>query len=340
MVVPRARAPSSTGTALRAHCAPALAPFKVPKRAGLHRRAAAAHRLGQAAAQGAGDELRRERLPRRAASADGRRRRVRLDPPPGADARVGAASRTAMIDAVAPQPGERVLELAAGPRRDRDARRRAGRARRRRRDLRPGRGDARREPARGPPSWVSANVEFKVLNAEWIDLPLASVDIVLCRWGYMLMADPAAALGETRRVLRPGGRAGAGGVGRDRGEPVGRSARGRAARARPDARRQPRRRARAVRARQRAARCGAARAGRFRRDRDRAARDDPAPRELRGVLGADARPLAQLPRRGALAPEAEIDEIREALASRLAPFTAADGSLALPGRTLVAGAEA
>jgi len=31
-----------------------------------------------------------------------------------------------------------------------------------------------------------------------------SVDAVLCRWGYMLMADPAAALGETRRVLRDG----------------------------------------------------------------------------------------------------------------------------------------
>jgi SAM-dependent methyltransferase len=29
---------------------------------------------------------------------------------------------------------------------------------------------------------------------------------VLCRWGYMLMADTAAALRETRRVLRPGGR--------------------------------------------------------------------------------------------------------------------------------------
>ena len=35
---------------------------------------------------------------------------------------------------------------------------------------------------------------------------MASVDAVLCRWGYMLMADPAAALRETRRVLRPGGR--------------------------------------------------------------------------------------------------------------------------------------
>jgi SAM-dependent methyltransferase len=51
-----------------------------------------------------------------------------------------------------------------------------------------------------------SNVEFRVLNAEWIDLPVASVDAALCRWGYMLMADPGAALGETRRVLRSGGR--------------------------------------------------------------------------------------------------------------------------------------
>ena len=33
-----------------------------------------------------------------------------------------------------------------------------------------------------------------------------SVDGVLCRFGYMLMTDPATALAETRRVLRPGGR--------------------------------------------------------------------------------------------------------------------------------------
>ena len=32
------------------------------------------------------------------------------------------------------------------------------------------------------------------------------MDGVLCRFGYMLMPDPAAALAETRRVLRPGGR--------------------------------------------------------------------------------------------------------------------------------------
>ena len=29
---------------------------------------------------------------------------------------------------------------------------------------------------------------------------------MLCRWGYMLMADPEAALRETRRILRPGAR--------------------------------------------------------------------------------------------------------------------------------------
>ena len=50
------------------------------------------------------------------------------------------------------------------------------------------------------------NVEHRVLDAQRMELPTDGVDAVLCRWGYMLMADPAAALRETRRVLRPGGR--------------------------------------------------------------------------------------------------------------------------------------
>jgi ubiquinone/menaquinone biosynthesis C-methylase UbiE len=51
-----------------------------------------------------------------------------------------------------------------------------------------------------------ANVEFKQLQLEWIDMPAASVDVILCRWGVMLTVDPAAALRECRRVLKPGGR--------------------------------------------------------------------------------------------------------------------------------------
>jgi SAM-dependent methyltransferase len=50
------------------------------------------------------------------------------------------------------------------------------------------------------------NVHYRVMDAERIELDADSVDGVLCQSGYMLMADPGAALSETRRVLRPGGR--------------------------------------------------------------------------------------------------------------------------------------
>jgi ubiquinone/menaquinone biosynthesis C-methylase UbiE len=51
-----------------------------------------------------------------------------------------------------------------------------------------------------------ANADFRVLDADALDLRDASVDGVLSRFGYILRGDPPRALGEIRRVLRPGGR--------------------------------------------------------------------------------------------------------------------------------------
>jgi SAM-dependent methyltransferase len=50
------------------------------------------------------------------------------------------------------------------------------------------------------------NVDYGVIDAERIELDSGSVNGVLCQSTYMLVADPATALAETRRVLRPGGR--------------------------------------------------------------------------------------------------------------------------------------
>ncbi|MFW2335433.1 class I SAM-dependent methyltransferase [Ilumatobacter sp.] len=49
------------------------------------------------------------------------------------------------------------------------------------------------------------NVEYRQLDAEAMDLDDGSVDAVVGRSVYMLLADPAAALREARRVLRSGG---------------------------------------------------------------------------------------------------------------------------------------
>jgi SAM-dependent methyltransferase len=54
-------------------------------------------------------------------------------------------------------------------------------------------------------AWGVTNAEFQVLDAERIELPDASVDGVLSRFGYVLRGNPPRALAEARRVLRRGG---------------------------------------------------------------------------------------------------------------------------------------
>jgi ubiquinone/menaquinone biosynthesis C-methylase UbiE len=48
--------------------------------------------------------------------------------------------------------------------------------------------------------------EVRVGDAEHLELPDASFDAIVCGFGVFFFPDPAAALGECRRVLRPGGR--------------------------------------------------------------------------------------------------------------------------------------
>jgi SAM-dependent methyltransferase len=107
-----------------------------------------------------------------------------------------------MVDAIDPQPGQTVLELAAGTG---DTGFLAAEL------VEPGGTLITSDFA---PEMLSAaqrraqelgirNVRFKQIDAESIDLDAASLDGVLCRWGYMLVADPEAALREARRVLKP-----------------------------------------------------------------------------------------------------------------------------------------
>ena len=245
-----------------------------------------------------------------------------------------------MLDAISPQPGQRVLELAAG----------VGETALLAAELVAPMGgvvisdqaEAMLAGARERTAELGlSNVEFQVLNAEWIDLPLASVDAVLCRWGYMLMADPATALGETRRVLRPGGRV--------------------ALAVWDDLERNPWAALPAAELRERSLAAGSG-----------AASPEPGPFALAnrervvellaqagfGEIEIDAIDLVRrhpsfeelwdttldLSRNfhdAVLArPEAEIEQVRASLAERFAPFASEDGSLAIPARTLVAAASA
>jgi SAM-dependent methyltransferase len=110
-----------------------------------------------------------------------------------------------MVDRLAPQPGQTILELAAG-----------------RGDvgflaaelLHPGGkllctdgAEAMVEIARRRGEQLGlTNVEYRTMELEWVDAKAASLDGILARFGYMLAVDPEAALREARRVLRPGAR--------------------------------------------------------------------------------------------------------------------------------------
>jgi enediyne biosynthesis protein CalE5 len=116
-----------------------------------------------------------------------------------------ASATTWMLGAAGLQPGDRVLELACG----------AGRVGLQAAELVQPDGtvlcsDFSQSMVEAVEKRIGrtgiANAEARVLDAQDLDLEEASFDLVLCRFGYMLMPDPLRALAESRRVLRPGGR--------------------------------------------------------------------------------------------------------------------------------------
>lgn len=110
-----------------------------------------------------------------------------------------------LVELLAPRPGERVLDLAAGPG---DTGFLAAPR------LAPG---GRLVTTDVAPEMLSAaqrraaelgleGVEFRVEDAAALSFADRSFDGILCRWGLMLVPDVAAAASEIARVLRPGGR--------------------------------------------------------------------------------------------------------------------------------------
>ena len=109
-----------------------------------------------------------------------------------------------LVDHLDLKVGRRILEVAAGPG-DTGflAARRLGNGRLVSTDLSPSMVDVARK--RGAELGI-ANADYQPLDAQNMNLEDESFDGVICRWGFMLMPDPAAALRECRRVLVRGGR--------------------------------------------------------------------------------------------------------------------------------------
>lgn len=113
--------------------------------------------------------------------------------------------RSAVIDRLAPRPGERILDMGTGP------------------------GEPAMTIARavGPEGSVTgidlsermiaiarrvgearqlANVDFRVMDCSALDLPEASYNAVVSCFGFQIFTDPEKAARDAHRVLRPGGR--------------------------------------------------------------------------------------------------------------------------------------
>jgi ubiquinone/menaquinone biosynthesis C-methylase UbiE len=110
-----------------------------------------------------------------------------------------------MVDAIDPQPGQRVLELAAGP--GETGFLAAARIAPTGTLLSTDQSTEMVDVARRRAAELGlTNVEFDVLDAQTMELEAGSVDAILCRFGFMLMGDPDSALRRAHDAIRPGGR--------------------------------------------------------------------------------------------------------------------------------------